>query len=34
MISEAYVDSLRKEGHAPVSLHRFCEALGISEKDF
>ena len=34
MISEAYMVALHKEGHAPVSVHRFCEDLGISDKDF
>jgi hypothetical protein len=34
MISEAYMATLQKEGHAPVSVHRFCKDLGIAEKDF
>jgi Tetracyclin repressor-like, C-terminal domain len=34
MISEAYMASLKKEGHAPSSVHKLCEGLGISEKDF
>jgi hypothetical protein len=34
MISEAYMGNIRKDGHAPASVHRFCQDLGISEKDF
>ena len=34
MISEAYMATLQKEGHAPVSVHRFCKDLGVEEKDF
>ena len=34
MISEAYMATLQKEGHTPVSVHRFCKDLGIEEKDF
>jgi hypothetical protein len=34
MISSAYMATLQKEGHAPVTVHRFCEDLGIEEKDF
>ncbi len=34
IISEAYMATLQQEGHGPVSVHRFCEDLGIGEKDF
>jgi hypothetical protein len=34
MISEAYMGNIRKDGHAPASMHRLCQDLGISEKDF
>jgi AcrR family transcriptional regulator len=33
-ISEAYMATLQREGHAPASVHRFCEELGIREKEF
>ncbi len=34
MILEAYMATLQREGNAPVSVHRFCQDLGIGEKDF
>jgi hypothetical protein len=34
MICEAFMKTLQKVGHPPVSVHRFCEEIGISEKDF
>jgi hypothetical protein len=34
MISEAFMKALQKDGHSPVSVHRFCQEIGILEKDF
>jgi hypothetical protein len=34
MICEAFMKTLQNVGHPPVSVHRFCEEIGISEKDF
>ena len=33
-IISGYISYLQQEGHAPVSVHRLCQALKISEKEF
>lgn len=33
-IEAAFVEQLRTEGHAPLSVFRFCQKLGISEREF
>ena len=34
MICQAFMKAIRKDGQPPVSVHRFCEDNGISERDF
>lgn len=33
-IEEAYLHELRSEGRAPLSVFRFCQTLGITEREF
>lgn len=33
-IEEAYIHELRSAGHPPLSVFRFCQTLGISEREF